>query len=60
MDRGWDTEHFRAKMAILGLYRGDFVFFRNLEFCSDLCGFLGMTEVIPGILSVQQDTIGAF
>ena len=59
MDRGWDTEHFRANMAILGLYRGILCFFGNLEFCSDLCGFLGMTKIVPGILPVQQDNIGA-
>ena len=60
MDRYQTIGHFRANIAILGLYRGILCFLGNLEFCSDLCGFLGITKVIPGILPVQQDNLGAF
>mgnify|MGYP000096431599 CR=1 FL=1 len=28
-------------------------FWRNLEFCSDLCASLGVTRVVPDILPVQ-------
>ena len=52
--------HFRANMAILDLSKGILCFLGNLKFCSDLCGFLGMTKVIPGISPVQQDNIEAF
>ena len=34
-------------------------FWRCLEFCSDPCACLGVTKVVPGILPVHWDIIGA-
>ena len=42
------------------LYRYFLCFWRCLEFCSDPCACLGVTKVVPCILSVHWNTIGAF